>query len=32
MMDVIFLGVVLAFAAACWGLMRLCDRLMGGAR
>lgn len=32
MMDAIFLGLVFAFGVACWGLIALCDRLMGGAR
>jgi len=30
MMDVVFLGIVVAFAVLSWGLFRLCNHLMGG--
>jgi hypothetical protein len=29
-MDLIYLGVVLIFFALTWGLLRLCEGLMGG--
>jgi hypothetical protein len=32
MMDVVFLGVLAGFAVLCWGLLALCDLLMGGGR
>lgn len=32
MTDVVFLTVAAGFAAATWGLVVLCDRLMGGSR
>jgi hypothetical protein len=30
--DILFLAVSVGFAAATWGLVVLCDRLMGGGR
>jgi hypothetical protein len=30
--DALFLAIAAGFAAATWGLVVLCDRLMGGAR
>jgi hypothetical protein len=30
MKDVIFIVILVAFAALTWGLIVLCDRLMGG--
>jgi hypothetical protein len=30
MMDLYFLGLLGLFALLCWGLLALCDALMGG--
>jgi hypothetical protein len=30
MTDVLYLGIAFVFAVATWGLVILCDRLMGG--
>jgi hypothetical protein len=32
MSDAMYLAIALGFAAANWGLVVLCDRLMGGGR
>lgn len=29
-MDAIYFALALVFLASCWGLLQLCDHLMGG--
>ncbi|HLF27691.1 MAG TPA: potassium ABC transporter ATPase [Anaerolineae bacterium] len=29
-MDIVYVGITLVFFALSWGLLKLCERLMGG--